>query len=127
MNRNSCYRSQLKPLLCPCAVASEDLQVGEVLDVRRGAGHGEQSGQVGVGCVGGKTQGSALEMNSGLAPETFIVIVDTREKGMTNNKCLIGSQTSQEKRTSLFNFSDVNKNVHHIVLCVINNANIIVL
>lgn len=45
--------------------------MGEVLDVGRGAGHGEQSGQVGIRCVGRKTQGSALEMNTGLTPDTL--------------------------------------------------------
>lgn len=56
-----------------CAVATEDLQVGKVLDVRGGACHGEQSGQVGIGRVGGKTQSSAQEMNSGLTSETLCV------------------------------------------------------
>lgn len=34
-----------------CAVAVDGLQVREVLDVRRGAGHRQQSRQVGVRCV----------------------------------------------------------------------------
>ena len=53
-----------------CAVASQALQMWEVLDVRGGAGHSEQSRQVGVGGVGRKTQSSALEMNAGLAFKT---------------------------------------------------------
>lgn len=45
--------------------------MGKVLDVRGGAGHGEKSGEVGVGCVERKTQSSALEMNSGGTSETL--------------------------------------------------------
>ena len=45
--------------------------MGEVLDVLGGAGHSEQSSQVGVGSVGGKTQSSALEVNTGLMPEAL--------------------------------------------------------
>lgn len=42
-----------------------------MLDVQGGAGHGEQSGQVGIRSVGRKTQSSALEMNAGLTSQTL--------------------------------------------------------
>lgn len=45
--------------------------MGEVLDMRGGAGHGEQSSQVGVGDVGGKRQSSALEIDTWLRAETL--------------------------------------------------------
>lgn len=49
-----------------CAVATEHLQVGKVLDVWGGGCHGEQRGQVGVRCVGRKTESSVQETNPGL-------------------------------------------------------------
>ena len=42
-----------------------------MLDERGGAGHGEQNGQVGIGSVGGKTQSSPMEMNTGPISETL--------------------------------------------------------
>lgn len=54
-----------------CAVPAKNLQMGKVLDVRRGAGNSEQSGQVGVWRVGRKSQSSALEMNQRLMSETL--------------------------------------------------------
>lgn len=61
--------------------------MGKVLDVRGGAGHGEQSSKVGVGGVGGKTQSSALEMNTGLMPETLKRNRQTSETMNMLNAC----------------------------------------
>lgn len=62
---------QFVGLSLTCAVAAEDLQVGEVLDVQGGARHSEKGGEVCVGSVGRKSKSPALEMHTGLSPETW--------------------------------------------------------
>lgn len=67
-----------------CAVATDGLQVGEVLDVCGGAGHGQQSGEVGVGRVQREAQRSALEVDNGRMAGTFRS--DTRAPLKRKNK-----------------------------------------